>query len=222
VERLVVSWATAQPDRLAARLAALGFTLVDRRVVDFPAGQVRLVPLASGRGPERLLDPRWEPATGESPPRPGHANGVSDIVALGWATVDADRASAAPPIYSAAAFTLLPDDGQLGASVRGCLGRRAAVLLLEPATEGRLAATLARLGEGPAALYLVAGGDGLESFVSAIGATRGRAEVRPGPLGPALLLPGSPAWGPHLLVVTPRSDAPGMTPLDRAPGTISP
>jgi len=205
VERLDVSWATTDPDRLAARLAGLGFTVNNRRFVDFPAGQIRLIPLESGPGPERLLDPRWVPAApgpaaSEPVARSGHPNGVREIVALGWATVDADRANAGRPIDSVDAFSSLPDDAQLGARVRGSLARRPATLLLEPATEGRLAATLARVGEGPAALYLVAAG-GLAGI--AAGAIRGRAEVRQGPLGPALLLPG-PAWGPHLLVVSQR------------------
>jgi len=207
-----VSWATAEPDRLAARLAALGFTLIDRRVLAFPHGEVRLVPLASGQGRERLVDPRWERSTGETHTRPGHANGVSDIVALGWATVDADRASATAPLDRADAFAPLPDDRHLGARVRGSMAREPATLLLEPSTEGRLAATLARLGEGPAALYLVAGSgqlaavviSGMSAHVCAMGAAANRAGVRLGPLGPAVLLPGAPAWGPHLLVVAQR------------------
>jgi hypothetical protein len=229
VERLVVSWATAEPDSLAARLAALGFTLIDRRLLAFTQGEVRLVLLASGQGRERLFDPRWERPAGETHMRPGHANGVSDIVALGWATVDADRAAAATPLDPADAFTPLPDDHHLGARVRGWLARQPATLLLEPSTEGRLAATLARLGEGPAALYLVAGSgelgavvSAMSAHISAMGAAAGRADVRPGPLGPAVLLPGGPAWGPHLLVVAERPATPEMTPSDRAPGTISP
>ena len=208
MERLVVSWVTAEPDRLAARLAALGFTLIDRRLLAFPHGEVRLVPLASGPGRERLVDPRWERPTGETHTRPGHANGVSDIVALGWATVDADRATVATALDLADAFAPLPDDRHLGARVRGSLARQPATFLLEPSTEGRLAATLARLGEGPVALYLVTGGGELGAVVSAMsahipamGAAAGRPDVRPGPLGPAVLLPGGPAWGPHLLVV---------------------
>ena len=200
MERLVVSWASADPDRLAARLAALGFTLIDHRLVDFQHGEVRLVPVASGQGRERLFDPRWERPTGEMPTRPGHANGVSDIVALGWATVDADRATAAAPLDPADAFARLPDDRHLGARVRGSLARQPATFLLEPSTEGRLAATLARLGEGPAALYLVAGSgepgagvSAMSAHISAKGAVAGRADVRAGPLGPAVLLPGAPA-----------------------------
>lgn len=229
VERLVVSWATAEPDRLAARLAALGFTLIDRRLLAFTHGEVRLVPQTSGQGRERLFDPRWECPTGEAHTRPGHANGVSDIVALGWATVDADRATATTPLDPADAFAPLPDDHHLGARVRGSVARQPATFLLEPSTEGRLAATLARLGEGPAALYLVAGSgelgavvSAMSAHISAMGAAGGRPDVRLGPLGPAVLLPGAPAWGPHLLVVARWPATPEMTPSDRAPGTISP
>jgi hypothetical protein len=215
VDRLVVSWATSEPDRVAARLAALGFSLIDGRSVDFPSGQIRIVSRGSGRGPDRLLDPRWEPAAADPAARAGHTNGVTDLVALGWATVDADRASAGPLIDSAGTFAPLPDDRQLGARVQGALVRRPAILLLEPGTEGRLAATLARVGEGPAAIYLTAGDGGAAGpvagldagRVAASGAGRGRA-VRPGPLGPAALLPGGAVWGPHLLVVAQPPTAP--------------
>jgi hypothetical protein len=107
-----------------------------------------------------------------------------------------------------APFESLPDDRQLGAFVRGSLARRPAILLLEPATEGRLAATLARAGEGPAALYLMAGGGGLARLASDVGAPGGRPIVLPGPLGPALLLSGGAPWGPHLLVVSQSPTAP--------------
>lgn len=76
------------------------------------------------------------------------------LVALGWATVDADhpaagwRAASTPPAGA-------------GRSADEVLGARAAavespagLVLLEPSTEGRVAASLARHGEGPAAIYL--------------------------------------------------------------------
>lgn len=211
-----MSWATADPDRLAARLTSLGFALPDRRLLAFPAGEIRLI-LAPGRPPERLLHPRWEPASAGRVAQARHPNGVSDLVALGWATVDADRASAAAQADSGTLFTPLPDDRHLGARVRGSSAREPATLLLEPATEGRLAATLARAGEGPAAVYLAAGNAGLAHLAAALGST-GRAVVRRGPLGPALLLPGGAAWGPHLLVVSP----PGTALDARTPGTITP
>jgi hypothetical protein len=152
---------------------------------------------------------------------------VTDLAALGWATVDADRATAETQADTDFSFVTLPDDEHLGARVRGSLDRRPATLVLEPATEGRLAATLVRGGEGPAALYLVAAAGGLERLATAGWAARevataglplGAAGIRPGPLGPAVLLPGGAAWGPHLLVVTAAPTAPeGGT-----AGTITP
>jgi hypothetical protein len=205
MDRLVVEWATADPDRLVGRLTTLGFALTGPDRLVFPAGEVRLVRVEPAHGPDRLQEPRWEPTLPGSDLEAGHPNAVRDIAALGWATVDADRMSAAVVAGAARSFQAMPDDEHLGARVRGSLGWRPGTLVLEPVTEGRLAATLARGGEGPAALYLVAGHGGLED--ASAGA------VKPGPLGPALLLPGGVIWGPHLLVVAP---------VDRTPGTINP
>ena len=135
------------------------------------------------------------------------------IVGIGWATVDLDRAAAQ---FSASlclpANVWLPAhrDAQLGAEARlgPSLGQdRPRLILLEPDTEGRLAASLARLGEGVAVVYLVGddsrnpgqrgedGGTGGATTRSAL-STR-----QPGPLGPARLVLGGPAWGPHVIVV---------------------
>ena len=82
------------------------------------------------------------------------------LAGLGWATVELDRAADELGMWLGEA----PDPGAPDAA-DPLLGARArvrdagglpgdAVLLLEPSTEGRLAASLARDGEGPAALYL--------------------------------------------------------------------
>ena len=241
MDRLLVTWAATDPDALAGRLRTLGFAIAGRDRLVFPSGEVRLVRADRRHAADRLLEPRWEPAAkgadsgaasgGAS--GPVHPNGVGDLAALGWATVDADRATAATQRDADFSFTTLPDDEHLGARVAGSLDRRPATLVLEPATEGRLAATLVRGGEGPAALYLVAGAGGLERLVAAGWAARevpagagaaagarvavGAAAIRPGPLGPALLLPGGVAWGPHLLVVAAAATAEGRT-----AGTITP
>ncbi|HTS14532.1 MAG TPA: hypothetical protein VMH24_02625, partial [Candidatus Sulfotelmatobacter sp.] len=79
------------------------------------------------------------------------------VIAIGLATVDLDRAAADLPDV---AFHRAPDDDLLGA--RGFAaelpGRPGGVtlLLLEPSTEGRLTAFLARHGEGLAAVYMPA------------------------------------------------------------------
>jgi hypothetical protein len=218
-ERLVVTWATPDPDRLATRLSALGFAVSGRDRLVFPAGEVRLTHADANHEADRLLEPRWESGTPGAASGPVHPNAVGDVVALGWATVDADRAIAATQAGADRSFTRLPDDEHLGALVHASLTKKPATLVLEPVTEGRLAATLARGGEGPAAVYVAAGIGSLDRLAAAVRAAVGApAAVRPGPLGPSLLLPLGAAWGPHVLVVA--ADAPA--PQGRAAGTITP
>lgn len=71
-------------------------------------------------------------------------------IAVGWATVDLERAALALGRETAEA----PSDDALGARCRivsvglPTAAARPAIVLLEPSTEGRLAAFLARSGEG--------------------------------------------------------------------------
>ncbi len=92
-----------------------------------------------------------------------------------------------------------PRDALLGAKVLRC-GDGGKVLLLEPDTEGRLAASLARFGEGVVAIYLDAGADG-DGEADLASAPPRLSRPEPGPLGPARLLLGSPLWGPNILVL---------------------
>jgi hypothetical protein len=146
---------------------------------------------------------------GEEPPEAGR--GVALVLAgVGWATVELDRAEdelgpwlgMTPPDARAD----LPD-AVLGARARvrgggGLPGE--AVVLLEPATEGRLAASLARDGEGPCALYLRPA-DGLDTWAAAARARGVRLGVRgDGPLGVEALLLGGHAAGPHLILLDAR------------------
>jgi hypothetical protein len=118
-------------------------------------------------------------------------------VALGWATVDMDRAEAAfGASYPGAVTSVmeLPDDALLGARCRQLVPGIAgvpAIVLLEPSTEGRLAAALARRGEGPAAIWLAATG----------GSSVAGSAPAPGPFGTEVLLLDGPAQGPYRLVV---------------------
>jgi hypothetical protein len=142
------------------------------------------------------------------------------VAAVGWATVDLDRAQRELGAW------LDPVDGQSGDVSEPLLGARARVLaasalpggrlvLLEPVTEGRLAASLARDGEGPCALYLAAADPGLEPWLrDARG--RGVAVSKPsgGPLGPAALLFIAPVGGPHVLIVD-AAGPPGASPARR-------
>jgi hypothetical protein len=104
------------------------------------------------------------------------------------------------------------EDPLLGARVAvvssGHDGARIAVA--EPSTEGRLAATLARHGEGPAGRYVLSpvGLEAVRVLAAAAGVTVSRAEN--GPFGPSVLVVAS-VTGPHLILVEP-----GRARADRA------
>lgn len=134
---------------------------------------------------------------------------------VGWATVELDRArgdvagGTEPP-------EVLARDPHLGAHVRRVTARTGEPLfLLEPDTEGRLAATLARHGEGPHVTYVVAGPDAPARAVAA-GFALSTAEA--GPLGRQRLVLGGPRFGPHVVLVERgdggREDAPPAGTID--------
>jgi hypothetical protein len=143
----------------------------------------------------------------ESRPAAGGPDTAADgapeeVVAEIWATVDLDRALR----DLGATAESRPDDPHLGAAIR--LVRRSAglpVALAEPITEGRLAAGLARFGEGPAGRYVAAPG-GLAAASRAMRA-RGVAVSRPahGPFGRSVLVLDRPVAGPHLVLVDPAA-----------------
>lgn len=168
---------------------------------------------------------------GEEPPRPGSGPEPLRLVGLGWTTVELERAeseldpwlgprpSRPPPGIEPDRDGLLADE-HLGA--RALLREGAGLpgewmVLLEPSTEGRAAASLARDGEGPCALYLRPAG-GLDAWLDAAreGGVTASAR-RDGPFGAQVLLAGSPA-GPHVIVTE------GRTPVSAAAGagTIAP
>jgi hypothetical protein len=134
--------------------------------------------------------------------------------AVGWATVDLERAlaelRAGSGELAALAASLAVDpgadgderrDGWLGARCRilGGGGAGPALVLLEPDTEGRLAATLARFGEGSVVRWVRRPPDGAGLVAGG--------SLRPGPFGPEGLVASPRPWGPHLLVVP--DDPPG-------------
>jgi hypothetical protein len=147
------------------------------------------------------------------------------LAGLGWATVELDRAADELGMWLGDA--LAPDapdatDPLLGARARlraagGLPGD--AVALLEPSTEGRLAASLARDGEGPAALYLRPAA-GLRAWAAD---ARGRGVAlsarRVGPLGTSVLVVGGAVAGPHLVIVDTHAGRASRPP---AAGTIAP
>lgn len=124
-------------------------------------------------------------------------------VGVGWATVELERAIrelGEALRIPAEAFVPAPDSVALGArcrTVEGVLPGSIALVVLEPSTEGRLAASLARLGEGPAAVWLTIGdpADGGDAISAG--------PARPGPFGPERLIAGDPTRGPHRLSVGP-------------------
>jgi hypothetical protein len=141
------------------------------------------------------------------------------LAGIGWGTVELERAAEDLGNAFAAARLPAPDwapaarDAHLGATAwvgaTGWFGSEGpprgladpelpAVVLLEPDTEGRLAATLARFDEGVAAIYLGAPADAGGSYPmdpARIGAPA------PGPLGIGRMVLARPAWGPHVIVV---------------------
>ena len=136
------------------------------------------------------------------------------VVGIGWATVELDRA--AGDLAELGSFEPATRDANLGATARrGRPGDRArpALILLEPDTEGLLAAGLARFGEGVLTAYL----GPLER--ADVDDTPRLGPPRPGPLGPARLVIGRERWGPNILVLagvtrrrpSPRAGAAGLS-----------
>lgn len=122
-------------------------------------------------------------------------------LAVGWATVDLDRAAQelAAKLDPGDRFAPAADCAALGARCRigrardASAGGAPVLILLEPSTEGRLAATLARHGEGWCATWESDEDDDDDGEPNSI--------VLPGPLGPERLLAGGSVFGPHRLLV---------------------
>ena len=121
------------------------------------------------------------------------------ILARGWATVELERAAVelAPSLVPGTSFKAAPACIHLGAFCR--VGQLAEptddgatiIVLLEPSTEGRLALTLARHGEGWVATW----------SADDPGTPGPRSGLRDGPFGPERLLLDGPPSGPHRLLV---------------------
>lgn len=191
-----VRWSTDDPAAVATRLRGIGLTVGSDGSVAFPGGTIQVV-LGPGRHDRLELVEPAEPL-GAMPPPTAHPNGVLDLLAVGLATVDRERALGD---LAADGVLNLPRDPHLGATAS--IDRaRPDLLVLEPDTESRLAATLARHGEGPAAIYLRVGTGGLDAVATDVRRRGGVVStIRPGPLGRSMILLGGPPAGPHLLVV---------------------
>jgi hypothetical protein len=125
--------------------------------------------------------------------------GRGRLYALGWATVDLDRAArelSAELGLAADEFAPAADSLALGARCRvahAAMAGDIALAILEPSTEGRLAGMLARLAEGPAVIWSVA-----DDTVAA-----DRPAATPGPFGPERLMPGGPIRGLRWFLIGP-------------------
>ena len=201
-----LTWQAADPAahtaelarRLGADLAGTAFHVVPwqrETPSDDPAPGGRLV---------------FEPATGGAGTSvvsaPDDGDAALRLAGIGWATVELDRAEAELAEWLVAEVHPAKDVAEplVGARARprrtdGLPG--GTLVLLEPTTEGRLAASLVRDGEGPCTLYLRASA-GLDAWVAA---ARDRGAMvsakRKGPLGTGVLVPGPDRAGPHVIVV---------------------
>ena len=208
-----LAWLTADRSAVERRLADAGIATLSGHRLALRSSSVRLV---QRDGPVDRLVADEEAAA--EPPRvsPSESSAAVELVAVGWATVELERAIGA----DAGAFEEVPDDPHLGAFARRST-RGDRLVLLEPNTEGPLVATLARWGEGPAALYLSVPGDASGDRPGRAGAGAAAVSaVRNGPFGPSVLLLGGPVAGPHVVLVRQRPDGSGDPAMTGTIGTV--
>lgn len=201
---LELRWLAQDPELTADRIARRLLLTVSGEQLAFDGLAMPFVRDVDARAEGRLA---LVPAALEAGSASAAPAGLR-ITALGWATVDTERAlrDFAAALDVAAGGEPVDPDPLLGATVRVIRDERlpgGRIALLEPSTEGRLAASLARDGEGPCALYL-APPDSLEAWLGRARSS-GVAGSRPddGPFGRSALVLGGPVAGPHLVVVDP-------------------
>ena len=122
-------------------------------------------------------------------------------IVTGWATVELDRAEAEVAallgLATGVTLTEAAPDLVLGARCRILRSADTEIVLLEPSTEGRLAAGLARHGEGSLVAYL------LVTAAAPERARRARFQLSnegAGPFGRERLVRSVPRWGPFLVL----------------------
>jgi hypothetical protein len=124
------------------------------------------------------------------------------LVGIGWGTVDLERTVGGLPDL---AFGPEVGEPLLGARARVALVGGVGLAVLEPTTEARLAAALARRGEGIACLY-VSGPGRVPPTMPASPASAPTARSLRSALGrPGRVLPHDRPWGPYLVLVDPAS-----------------
>jgi hypothetical protein len=127
-----------------------------------------------------------------------------ETIGTGWATVDLDRAERELRTTHGD-VTPAADDALLGARCRIVVPDAGPlIVLMEPSTEGPLAAALARYGEEPAVEYLAPTAPGADIVASAAAAGIRLSPVSDGPLGSSRLVLAGARWGPHLILVEQR------------------
>jgi hypothetical protein len=217
----VITWLTPDLDETVTRFRdRLGFHVDEARPsIRLANGVIELVEDEEHAGPrafpgERISGAFSVAAPDDGAPRPVHPNGAAGLLAIGWGTVDHERAAAA---RTGVRYVFAGLDSLLGsaswlatdtsAAARQPAARSSAQappgeLLMEPAREGPLAAALARHGEGPIAVYvrvLPRRWDDLHAELSSRGASL-RGPV-PLPFGDAYLVRPERPWGPFLIFV---------------------
>ena len=113
--------------------------------------------------------------------------GGATLVGIGWATVDTERLLADLATTADLRFGPEVDEPTLGARARVAWSGGTAIVVLEPSTEGRLAAALARRGEGIACLYVAGAAASGAPRLTALG-RRGRVLTHERPWGPFMIL----------------------------------
>lgn len=189
----LLCWTSPDPAARAERLRGIG---IEARDDAFRLGPL-VVRLVAGGVDRWIADDGTGPGVPDPPVSAGWA-----VVALAWATVDAGRVAAELGMDG---VDRRPRDPALGASVVLVPSLPVPTALLEPDIEGRLAAMLARHGEGPVGLYAVRAGPSVAAFPER------------GPFGPQRLLVFSSApWAPVILQVEPmRSARPSAATIER-------
>ena len=177
---MTLTWRSREPTGLALALLHAGFRQTGAgaaALFECSGVHLRLVPAEPGE--DDALVAAHDPVRGPD-------RRTTRLPAVGWATVDAGRLGRGWAVE----LRPLAGDALLGADAWLAVGISPATVLLEPATEGRLAAALARHGEGPIAIYAAAAGQ--EPPGSAIGT----------PFGAGALAGLPPRWGPFLVLVS--------------------
>ena len=113
------------------------------------------------------------------------------VVGLGWATVDTERTVAEA---RATRWGPATREDAIGASAIVTRIGDIALVVLEPDTEARLAASLARFGEGLCLVYVAGGGPGGMVRATALGRV-GRLRAHAHPWGPYVIAVEDPAPG---------------------------